>query len=129
MDGRAELYLPAGSLSADGRISIYAGQVAGALPDGLVMIGRPYTLQGNAGLALVDNANLTLYYLDLGGTLNHVDLGSAQIYRWDGHSWQALTSTSSQAEQMVSAVVNTFGTYALLAEKEEKVYLPLAVRR
>jgi hypothetical protein len=80
-------------------------------------------------LVLVDNANLSLYYLDVGGTLGHVDVSSAQIYRWDGQNWQALSSTSSQVEQMVSAVINGFGTYALMADRQEKVYLPLVIRQ
>lgn len=127
-DGQAELYLPAGSLSADGRVTIVAGQIASSLPDGLILIGGLYTIQGSESLTLVNNVNLSLYYLDVGGTLSHVDANSAQIYQWDGQSWQPLTSTSSQVEQMVSAAINTFGTYALMAERQEKIYLPLVTR-
>jgi hypothetical protein len=127
-DGQAELYLPAGSLSKDGRVNIVAGQIVSTLPDGLILIGGPYVIQGDESLALINNANLSLYYLDVGGTLSHVDVRSAQIYQWDGQSWQALTSTSSQVEQMVSAATNTFGAYALMAERQEKIYLPLLAR-
>ncbi|MFH1908667.1 MAG: carboxypeptidase regulatory-like domain-containing protein, partial [Chloroflexota bacterium] len=127
-DGQAELYLPAGSLSADGRVNIVAGQIASPLPDGLILIGGPYTIQGDESLTLVNNANLSLHYLDVGGTLSHVDASSAQIYQWDGQSWQALPSTSIQVAQMVSAAIDTFGTYALMAERQEKIYLPLVTR-
>jgi hypothetical protein len=127
-DGQAELYLPAGSLSADGRVNIASGQIVSTLPDGLILIGGPYTIQGGESLTLVNNANLTLNYLDAGGTLSHVDLSSARIYKLNGQNWQALSGTPSQAEQEVSAVINSFGTYALLAERQEKVYLPLVIR-
>jgi hypothetical protein len=127
-DGQAELYLPAGSISKAGRLSIVPGQSAGSVPDHLVMLSGPYTIQADEGLSLVNNANLSLNYLDPSGSLSNVGVSSAQLYRWDGLNWQALSSTASQNEQMVSAVINTFGTYALMAERQEKIYLPLVIR-
>lgn len=124
-DGKVALYLPSGSLSADGLISITPGQVISSLPNGQILIGGPYTILGDDSLALVNNVNLSLYYLDTGGTLNHVDISSAQIYQWDGQSWKALPSTFSQNKQVVSTVINKFGTFALMADRQEKIFIPL----
>jgi hypothetical protein len=116
VDGQAELYLPPGSLSGDGRVSIAYGQNPGTVPAGQALLGGPYTIQGNDGLSLIDTVNLSLFYLDNGGTLGHVDLSTVKMYQWNGASWQALTGTPSQNEHSVSAVITSFGTYALMAE-------------
>jgi hypothetical protein len=127
-DGQAVLYLPAGSISADGRVNIAAAQLTSTLPESLILISGPYTIQGDEGLDLVNTASLTMFYLNLGGSLSHVNVGSAQIHRWDGQTWQSLPSTSSEDVQMVSAAIRTLGTYVLLAEKQEKLFLPLVIR-
>lgn len=124
-DGQAELYVPAGSLSASGRMSVFPGQMINSPSENLVLLSGPYTIQAEDSLSLVAPANLGLYYLDLNGTLAHADLSSAKIYRWDGQAWLELTSVSSQNEQVISAPIESFGTYAVFAERQEKIYLPL----
>jgi hypothetical protein len=114
-DGRAEVYLAANTLSASGHVNISDGQITN-LPDHLILLGGPYTLQGDEGLTLINDANLSLYYTDVGGIFSQVDPSLGQIYRWDGLSWQALPSISSQSQHVVSAAINTFGTYALMLE-------------
>jgi len=128
-DGQAELYIPAGSLSADGQISVEPAQIASDIPQDLRLISGPYALQAGAGVTLSGTANLALYYLDLGGSLDHVDISTAQLYQWQGSQWQPLASTVSQQENVVSAAIDALSSYALLAERREKVYLPLVVRR
>jgi hypothetical protein len=127
-DGQAEFYLPTNSLSVDGRVSIVLGQITSSLPDNLIFISGPYTIHGDEGMALVNNASLTLRYLDVGGTLSHVDVSSAQIYILEGHNWRAISSISSPSDQMVSATIDSFGTYALMAVRQEKIFLPLLIR-
>ena len=127
-DGQAELYLPAGSVSSAGRINIISEQPTGALPPNHIMLSGPYTVQGEAGLTLAKNGNLTLYYEDHNGTLDRVSANSAQIYRWDGTTWTPFPSTASKIEQVISAAVNGFGTYALMAETQRRLYLPSIAR-
>ena len=124
-DGQAELYLPANSLSTSGQVSLISWQASGDLPEGKVLLSGPYRIEGCQGLSLTGDANLSIYYLDTGGTLRHADLTTAQVYRWDGQNWVALDSISSQTEQVVSALINSFGTYALMADRQEIIYLPL----
>ena len=127
-DGQAELYIPAGSLSADGRITVGLAQETGVMPEGFELISGPYMLEASAGVALSGMANLALYYLDSGGSLYSVDWSTAQIFQWQDPEWQPLASVVSQQESVVSAVIDDLGTYALLAERLNLVYLPLVMR-
>jgi hypothetical protein len=127
-DGQVELHLPAGSLSGSGRLSIAPGQMAGSTLAHLVMLSGPYTIQADQGISLINPANLSLNYLNLSGSMGNVGISSAQLYRWDGQNWQALSSTFSHNEQMVSAPITTFGTYALMGVLSYPVYLPLVTR-
>ena len=79
-------------------------------------------------LSLVNPANLALNYLNPAGGSGSVGISSAQLYRWDGQTWQALASTFSHNEQMVSAPITAFGTYALMGTLTYPIYLPLVTR-
>jgi formylglycine-generating enzyme required for sulfatase activity len=127
-DGQAELYIPAGSLSADGQISIGRAELASSLSEGLEVISGPYLLQATAGVLLSGTASLAMYYLSAGGGLDTVDWSTAQIYKWQDPVWQPLPSTVSEQMSVVSAAIDSFGTYALLAERKNRVYLPLVMR-
>jgi formylglycine-generating enzyme required for sulfatase activity len=128
-DGQANLYLPAGSLSASGQVTIHLAQATFALPENEVLLSGPYTLAASAGISLAHNANLSLNYLDLSGSLNHTNLGNAHIYRLVSGVWQPLSSTGDQDQRYVSAPISAFGTYAILAQQWKAViYLPAILR-
>ena len=73
----------------------------------------------------MDTASLLFNYLDTGGTLGRVDLTTARVYRWTSGQWTQLTIYNVPDQQSVSAAISAFGTYAVMAEREEKVYLPV----
>jgi hypothetical protein len=127
-DGQAEAYIPANALSADGRVSIIPDQTAGAVPSGLVLLTGPYAFQAESGVSLNQAANLSLFYLDTGGTLNRANLATARIYQWNGQNWIGLTSTLNSSQKYVSASITSFGTYALMAQQQLKIYLPLVTK-
>ena len=127
-DGQAELNMPAGSLSADGRVTIYPAQVNAPIPDFLRALGSHYTIQPDSGVNLLNNAYLLLYYLDLGGSFSHVNLATTQIHYWDGQIWIPITSAIDLDHGVVSGKIAFFGTYVALAEREEKIYLPVLTR-
>jgi hypothetical protein len=129
-DGRAELYLPAGVLSVGGRLSISPEGIPGPAPDGMLILGSPYTLRAGEGVTLTGWANLSLFYDGLGDALVRVRLFGAALYRWDGVAWQALDSTFDADQQYAAAPVDDFGVYALLTSSAPifPVYLPVIVR-
>jgi hypothetical protein len=129
-DGQVELYLPAGSLSADGRLGIVPDSSSGAPPEDLVILSGPYNIQAESGLTLIGNANLTMKYLDTGGTLRHADLSTVQIYRWDDSAgqWVSLNSNVIEEANEVSASINTLGIYAAMAERQYNIYLPIVLK-
>jgi hypothetical protein len=127
-DGQAEAYIPANVISADGRVSIIPDQTAGAVPIGLVLLTGPYAFQAESGVSLNQAANLSLFYLDTGGTLNRANLATARIYQWNGQNWIGLTSTLNSSQKYVSASITSFGTYALMAQQQLKIYLPLVTK-
>jgi hypothetical protein len=127
-DGQAEAYIPANALSADGRVSIVPDQAAGAVPSGLVLLAGPYAFQAESGVSLNQAANLSLFYLDTGGTLNRANLATARIYQWNGQNWIGLTSTHNSSQKYVSASITSFGTYVLMAQQQEKISLPLVIK-
>jgi hypothetical protein len=130
-DGQVELYLPAGSLSADGRLSIVPDSSSGAPPEELVILSGPYNIQAESGLTLIGDAGLTMKYLDTGGTLRNADLSTVQIYRWDdlAGQWVLLSSNAIEEHSEVSASVNTLGIYAAMAERQYNIYLPIVLKK
>jgi len=128
-DGQVELYLPAGSLSADGRLSIAPEATVGALPEGLVMVSGPYTIQAGSGITLTEAVALTLRYLDTGGTLSQANLSTVQVYRRGvAGQWVPLSSNVLEDHNAVSAAIDSLGTYAALAERQYLLYIPIAMR-
>ncbi len=123
-NGAVELYLPAGTVSANGRLSIVPETGAGATPDELAALSGPYTVQGEGGVTLTGDGILTMHYLDV------ACISNLQIYRWDTSSgqWVALTSALSGTNRSASAWIDTLGTYALMGEPECTVFLPLTVK-
>jgi hypothetical protein len=79
-------------------------------------------------VSLNQAANLSLFYLDTGGTLNRANLATARIYQWNGQNWIGLTSTLNSSQKYVSASITSFGTYALMAQQQLKIYLPLVTK-
>lgn len=125
-DGMAELNIPAGSLPTGSLVTLNLAQSAAPIPDGKVLLGGPYQISLSQGAAFSGNGNLTLYYLDFSGSLTHANLPSALIYREEAGGWLPLpASISSQNEQMVSSPVSSAGSYAVLADWEAKVFLPV----
>jgi hypothetical protein len=129
-DGRAELYLPAGALSANGRVNISPEGIPGPAPDGMMILGSPYTIRAGEGVTLTGWANLSLFYDGLGDALVRVRLFGAALYRWDGVAWQALDSTFDADQQYAAAPIDDFGTYVLMTSSAPifPVYLPVIVR-
>jgi hypothetical protein len=130
-DGLVELYLPADSLSDDAYVSFVPDSAAGPPPEGLVILGGPYSVQASPEVTLNNDVGLTLKYLDAGGALDGIDPSAAQIYRWDAgtEQWVPLTSSVLEGRDEVSTAINAFGTYAVMAsELQYPVYLPIVVR-
>ncbi len=129
-NGRAELYLPAGALSTDGRVSLSPAEIPGPAPEGMLLLGSPYTLRAEEGVTLTGIATISLFYDDLGDALARVRLFGAAIYRWNGAAWEALDSTFDGDQQYAAAPVNEFGVYALMTPSSPifPVYLPVAMK-
>jgi hypothetical protein len=120
-NGQAEVYLPAGALSADGLVAIGPDQTVGAPPAGLELISGPYRFQFAEQITLTQPANLSLYPSLGRGWL----FPTAQIYRWEAPNWVALTTTIDALQNMASAPLTAFGTYALMAPEQTWLFLPL----
>ncbi len=129
-DGQVELYMPAGSLSSDGRVSVFPDATPEAFSDDLVRLSGPYRIQPEAGLGLVRNSGLTFRYLDTGGSLRKANLATAQIYRWDEVStqWMPLSTSLLTDYHEASANINSFGIYVLMAERLDTTYLPVILK-
>jgi hypothetical protein len=129
-DGQVELYLPAGSLSGDGRVSIFGDAIPEAFSDGLVRLSGPYRIQPEASLGLVSNAGLTFRYLDTGSSLRNANLATAQVYRWDeaGAQWVSFSTNLLTDHQEASASIDSVGLYILLAERLDTTYLPIILK-
>lgn len=124
-DGQAELHLQPGTLSADGQVSINPMRSFVSIPDKKVLLSGPYTIRATTGVSLQTPSNFVLYYLDRSGTLMNADLDSAQIYQEIDGIWTPIPSNASQSQPYVSAAISEFDTYAVLANWEAKVFLPL----
>ena len=124
-DGLVELYLPEGTLLADGCLSIAPDSSAGETPEELVTLSGPYSIHGDEGTALTGNAPLTMGYGDTDALV-----ATAQIYRWDASegTWVALNSTVGRDGNWVSAPIDALGTYALMAHRQHVVNLPLVLK-
>lgn len=124
-DGLAKLYLPAETLSADSQVSLDFSQSSSQIPEGKVLLSGPYSINASTGANLVGDANLSLYYLGSSGSLMHANLNSAQIYQEISGSWVPIISTLNQNEQVVYGTISSFGTFAVLANWEAKIFLPM----
>jgi formylglycine-generating enzyme required for sulfatase activity len=127
-DGQAELFIPAGAASGSGQVSLAQVRVAGSISESLRLLGGPYVIRASAGLSLTQPANLTLYFLDVGGSLQRIDVRTPGIHRWVGGQWQPIASEPSANEQATSALIDSPGTYAVLARLLNFQYLPLVTR-
>jgi hypothetical protein len=129
-DGLAELYLPAGALSAAGRVGIASAGQPGEAPEGLIVIGGPYAIQAAAGLSLTGRANLTLFYTAHGDLASRVRLFGAALYHWNGTAWEAMDSDFEVDHQYASAPIDDFGVYALMTSDAPilDIYLPVVLR-
>jgi hypothetical protein len=127
-DGQVKLYLPVGTLSTDGQLSINSAQSLAQIPDRKVLLSSPYSISTTQGVNLLGDATLSLYYLDFSGSLMHANLGSAQIYQEIDGNWIPIVSTSNQSEQVVFGSISTLGTFAVLANWEAKIFIPLVTQ-
>lgn len=127
-NGLAKLFLPAGTLSADSQISLNPAPLTTSIPEGKVLLSGPYSISATQGVALVENANLSIYYPDIGGTLMYANLDSAKIYKEVAGSWVSVDSTSSKTEQVVYGSISSLGEFAVLANWEGKIFLPIVTR-
>jgi hypothetical protein len=101
----------------------------GALPEGLVMVSGPYTIQAGSGITVTNAAALTLRYLDTGGSLSQANLSMVQVYRRGvAGQWVPLSSNVLEDHNAVSATIDAFGTYAALAERQFLLYIPITMR-
>lgn len=130
-DGMAKLYLPPGALAANGRVSIVAAPLWQPLPEGLLLIGGPYAIDAAEKVSFSGSGNLMLSYPAHGDWETRVRLFGVSVYRWDGTSWQALSSTFDADYQYAAAPVNDWGVYAILtsAKPISGIYLPLVLRQ
>lgn len=127
-NGLAKLFLPAGTLSADSQISLNTSPLSTLIPEGKVLLSGPYSISATQGVALVENANLSLYYPNIGGALMHANLDSAKIYKEVAGSWIPVDSTSNKSEQVVYGSISSLGEFAVLANWEGKTFLPIVTR-
>lgn len=129
-DGLAELYVPAGALSADARVGLTSAGLPGPAPAGLRVVGGPYAVRAAAGVNLASAANLSLFYTARGDDVLRVRLFGATLYRWTGSAWAALDSRYQVDHQDVSAPISAFGVYALMVSDApiQALYLPAAYR-
>ena len=58
----------------------------------------------------------------------HANLYSAQIYQDVLGNWAPISSTSGQTEQVVYGSISSFGIYAVLADWEAKIFLPMVIK-
>lgn len=126
-DGQAEVYIPSGALSADGQISLNMVTTFSQIPDGKTLLSGPYLISATTNISLIDNANLSLYYLGFGGSLINVNLDSIQIFKDESGEWVLVPGSVISTEQVVSTTISSFGTYAVLADLEVKTFLPLVL--
>lgn len=121
-DGRAELFIPAGAISGDGRLTLQPVAAPGNPADGLRVFGGPYQITAPPGISLTSTANLTLRY----DQQRPIDDDTTQLYRWDGVKWVALTGTRGPAS--ASAAVGQFGVYALMSRAEHRIFTSVVKR-
>lgn len=135
-DGQAELYLPAGTLSADARIAIQPVAVATvaagsfeaqATKTELVPLVGPYQITVTGG-TLEKGASLSLFYSDAAGLAPGTDPATGAIYRWAGGQWTPLESTLDEEHRYVSAAISEPGVYALWAKASWRTYVPLLAK-
>lgn len=124
-DGQAELQILANALSGDTELSIADNRSTGPPPSSLEVLSGPYMIEARAGIGLSGGAGLAVRYLDMGGTLSRADLSTALLYRWNGAVWEAMASTHNQSQGVVSATIGQLGTYAVMAERRYRAYLPV----
>jgi len=131
-DGRAELFLAPAALSADGRLNISPEWAPGEAPEGMLILGSPYTLHAEETLSLVGGANISIFYEATMETRIRVANYGAAIYRWDGAAWVALDSTYSTDLYYAAAAIDQFGAYALMTSAAEvtvyAAFLPIIGR-
>ena len=124
-DGQVDIFLPSGTLNRDGQISINHVQPDIPFSEGKVLLSGPYRINASQGLSLQSNASLSIKYLDFSGSLMHASLSSAQIYQEVDDAWIPITSYISQVANYVSAPILGFGTYAVFANWQALIFLPL----
>lgn len=56
------------------------------------------------------------------------DLSTAKVFRRNGSKWVALETVGDEQLDYVSAAMDAFGTYAVMAEEQWRVYMPVALR-
>lgn len=127
-DGQAELFLPAGTLSGDSQVTLNLAQSSAQLPENMVLLSGPYSINAPTGVSMIGNASLSLYYLNFGGSLMHANLNSAQIYQDVNGNWIPVASSSGKTEQVVNGSISSFGVYAVLADWQSNLFLPMVIR-
>jgi hypothetical protein len=131
LDGRAQLFLPAGCLERNSAVGIMPGAFL-ARPVGLVPLSRPYHIGVDpASDELVESAVMTLYYNPLG--LRQVVSGSVGLYRWDQstETWEHVGGKVRPDLEFVTGRITRLGTYAIMGEAKRDartVYLPVILR-
>jgi len=123
-DGQMQLYLPSGTFTGTVQVSINPVGSSLPIPEGKVLLGGPYQVQVSPGVVMQSQASLSIYYLDLTGSLLHADLATAQIYYMVDGEWVQITSDSNPSYQYVSASIAEFGTYVIFADWQAKIFLP-----
>jgi hypothetical protein len=130
VDGRLDLYLPAGSLSGEPVIGIQPGSEAPLAQGSLVVVGSTYRVNVSSGAYdLAHPAVVTIGYEP--GLMAGVDVNSLRIYHWDSEAgqWVSDGGTMDIEHHLVSTQVDRLSTFAILAEKTNGVYLPVVMGR
>ena len=116
LDKKAQIQIPAGSLSDDTEIIITNVGITGfTLGSGQSFVGSVYTF-GPEGTQFDPNATITLFYDDAQVTNeNNLD-----IYLWDGNQFVAQNGTVDTVNNKITLSVSHLSEYAILETTPEQ---------
>ncbi|HEX9029440.1 MAG TPA: hypothetical protein VF823_09730, partial [Anaerolineales bacterium] len=125
-DGRAEAFLPAGSLSGNPYITLQPGNPISDTQGSLAIVSKAYTLVSSNGAAALNiPGTLNIYFQDV--DLARMRASSVGLYRWDDFSgkWVQVAATIDWKLPSASATITQLGTYAVMANTAQAIYLPV----
>lgn len=93
-----------------------------------MLLSGPYTIADADGAGLAGTAGLSLYYTAAGGSVHRSFPPTARLYRWDGVAWVAMQSAGDPYLGYVTAPIDAFSTFAVMAEEGFRIYLPVTLR-